>query len=50
MLLGTLGAILLGNMLSGKKIVRADYGNKGGKGMLKASYRNKMYFSRRIIL
>ena len=50
MLLGTLGAILLGNMLSGKKIVRAGYGNKGGKGMLKASYRNKMYFSRRIIL
>ena len=50
MLLGTLGAILLGNMLSGKEIVRAGYGNKGGKGMLKASYGNKMYFSCRIIL
>ena len=28
MLLGTLGANLLGNMLTGKGIVRADYGNK----------------------
>ena len=28
MLLGTLGASLLGNMLAGKGIVRAGYGNK----------------------
>ena len=28
MLLGTLGANLLGNMLPGKGIVRADYENK----------------------
>ena len=28
MLLGTLGASLLGNILSGKGIVRAGYGNK----------------------
>ena len=28
MLLGTLGASLLGNLLSGKGIVRASYGNK----------------------
>ena len=28
MLLGTLGASLLGNLLSGKGIVRAGYGNK----------------------
>ena len=28
MLLGTLGEILLGNMLAGKGIVRAGYGNK----------------------
>ena len=31
MLLGTLGASLLGNMLSGKGIVRAGYGNKEKK-------------------
>ena len=28
MLLGTLGASLLGNLLTGKGIVRAGYGNK----------------------
>ena len=31
MLLGTLGASLLGNMLSGKGIVRSGYGNKEKK-------------------
>ena len=31
MLLGTLGASLLGNMLAGKGIVRAGSGNKKGK-------------------
>ena len=30
-LLGTLGASLLGNMLTGKGILRAGYGNKEGK-------------------
>ena len=34
MLLVTLGMSLLGNMLAGKGIVRAGYGNKEGKGML----------------
>ena len=33
MLLGTLWDSLLGNMLAEKRIVRADYGNKKGKGM-----------------
>ena len=28
MLLGTVGASLLGNLLSGKRIVRAGYGNE----------------------
>ena len=28
MLLGTLGASFLGNMLTGKEILRADYGSK----------------------
>ena len=35
MLLGTLGTSLLGNMLTGKGILRASYGNKEGKGILK---------------
>ena len=36
MLLGTLGATLLGNLLTGKRIVRAGSGNKKGKGIVKA--------------
>ena len=44
MLLGTLGTSLLGNVLTGKGIVRAGYGNKRGKGMLRAGYGNQMDF------
>ena len=40
-LLCTLGAILLGNMLTGKGMLRAGYGNIEGKGVLKAGYGNK---------
>ena len=36
MLLGTLGASLLGNLLAGKGILRAGSGNKKGKGILRA--------------
>ena len=37
MLLGTLGASLLGNLLTGKRIVRAGSGgNKKGKGIVRA--------------
>ena len=36
MLLGTLGASLLGNLLNGKGILRAGSGNKKGKGILRA--------------
>ena len=36
MLLGTLGASLLGNLLAGKEIVRAGSGNKKGKGSVRA--------------
>ena len=36
MLLGTLGASLLGNLLTGKRIVRAGTGNKKGKGIVRA--------------
>ena len=38
MLLGTLRASLLGNMLTGKEILRAGYRNKEGKGILRAGY------------
>ena len=36
MLLGTLGASLLGNLLAGKGIVRAGSGNKKGKRIVRA--------------
>ena len=36
MLLGTLGASLLENLLTGKGILRAGSGNKKGKGIVKA--------------
>ena len=46
MLLGTLGASLLGNLLTGKGIVRAgsghpSYENKKGKGIVRAGTGNK---------
>ena len=44
MLLGTLRTSLLGNLLSGKGIVRAGSGNKKGKGIVRAGYGTKMDF------
>ena len=41
MLLGTLGASLLGDLLAGKGIVRAGSGNKKGKGIVRAGSGNK---------
>ena len=41
MLLGTLRASLLGNLLAGKGIVRAGSGNKEGKGIVRAGSGNK---------
>ena len=41
MLLGTLGASLLGNLLSEKEIVRAGSGNKKGKGLVRAGSGNE---------
>ena len=41
MLLGTLGAILSRNMLAGKGIVRASYGNKKGQGIVRSGYESK---------
>ena len=44
MLLGNLGASLLGNMLAGKGIVRIGSGNKNEKGIVRARYGNEMDF------
>ena len=47
MSLGTLGASLLGNLLTGKGIYRAGKGkgiNRAGEGVLRAGYGNKMDF------
>ena len=38
MLLGTLGASLLGNILAEKGIVRAGSGNKKGEDLVRAGY------------
>ena len=40
MLLGTLGASLLGNLLTGKGVIRAGSGNNKGKGVVRAGYHN----------
>ena len=50
MLLETLGASLLGNMLAGKGIVKAGYGYREGKGMLGAGYGSKKQFWLHLIL
>ena len=47
MLLGTLHASSLGNLLTGRRINRAGKGrgiNKAGKGIVKAGYGNKIDF------
>ena len=43
-LVGTLGSVLLGNLLSGKAIARAGSGNKKGKGIVRAAYRKEWDF------
>ena len=40
LLLGTLGASLSGNLLTGKGVVRAGYGSNKGKGIKRAGYGN----------
>ena len=41
MLSGTLGASLLGNLITGKGILRTDSGNKKVKGIVRAGSRKK---------
>ena len=41
MLLGALGASLLGNLLAGKGIVRAGSGNNKGKGIIRTASGDK---------
>ena len=50
MLLRTLGATLLGNILAGKGIVRAGSGNKKGKGIVRAGTGKQWDFQNRLIL
>ena len=42
MLLGNLGAISLGNLLTGKGTVRAGSGNNKVKGVVRAGYGNQL--------
>ena len=49
-LLGTLGASLLGNLLAGKGIVRAGSGNKKRKGIVRAGTGKEWDFSCRLIV
>ena len=43
MFIGTLGASLLGSMLTGKGILRAGCRNKQGKGIVRAAYGSKKF-------
>ena len=49
-LVGTLGSILLGNILSWKGFVRAGPGNNKGKKIVRAAYGKKWNFWRGLIL
>ena len=50
MLLGALGASLLGNLLAGKGIVRTGSGNKKGKKNVRAGSGKQWDFQCRLIL
>ena len=43
MFIGTLGASLLGSILTGKGILRAGCRNKQGKGIVRAAYGSKKF-------
>ena len=42
-LVGSLGSILLGSLSSGKGLVRAGFGNKIGKGIVRDSYEKRNF-------
>ena len=44
MLLGTLGGTLVGNLLSGKGIVKTGFGNNKGKGTVRAGSGKQLDF------
>ena len=48
MILGTLAASLLGNLLSGKGVYRTDYGNKQRKGICRTGYGNKQEIKKKL--
>ena len=50
MLLGTLGAILLGILLTGKGVLGAGSGNKKGKGIVRAGSGKEWDFQYHLIL
>ena len=50
MLLRTLGANLLGNMLSGKGMLSVGYRNKKGKGIFRAGFGSNMNFQCHLIV
>ena len=50
MLLGALEPSLLGNMLTGKWILRTGYGNKQGKGIWGTGYGSKTFLFRLVLL
>ena len=50
MLLGTLGDRLLGNLLTGKGIVRAGSGNKKGRGIVSAGTGKEWEFYSHLIV
>ena len=50
MLLGTLGASLLGNISTRKEMLMAGYGNKEGQWIVRAGYGNEMDFQCCLIL
>ena len=50
MLLGTLGASVLGNLLAGKGIVMTGCGNKKGKGIVRVDTGKQWNFKCRLIL
>ena len=50
MLLGTLGASLLGNLLTGKGIARTGSRNKKGKGIVRAGSGQQRDFKCRLII